>query len=159
MGLKERLVELTLEERFVHDRERDLMFVNFENLHIREAREIAEIFEVAVRRCEAAGKRLDVVVNYDGFRIEEDLLDEYAGMVQVLVQVYYDRVSRYTTSAFLRMKIGDALRGRGVSPGVFETRDEALAFAKDELHVETPVSSQPRDWRTVAARYAGERRA
>ncbi len=154
MGLKERLVELTLEERFIHDRERDLLFINFENLHVRSVREIAEIFEVAVRRCEAAGKRLDVVVNYDGFRIEEELLDEYAGMVHVLVQFYYDRVSRYTTSAFMRMKIGDALRGRGVSPGVFETRDEALAFAQAGPHGDAPGSAaHPRDWRQVAAQH------
>jgi len=154
MGMKDRLVELTLEERIVFDAERDLLFVNFENLHVRSAREIAEIFEVAVRRCETVGKRVDVVVNYDGFRIDEDLLDEYAGMVQVLVQYYYNRVSRYTTSAFLRMKLGDALRERGVSPGVFETRDEALSFARSAPHVPGPSRrGSPRDWRQVGAEH------
>lgn len=37
MGLKDRLVELSLEERVVYDRERNLLFVNFENLHVRSA--------------------------------------------------------------------------------------------------------------------------
>jgi propionate CoA-transferase len=36
-------------------------------------------------------------------------------------------VSRYTTSAFMRLKLGEALQGRGVSPHVYESRREALA--------------------------------
>jgi propionate CoA-transferase len=38
---------------------------------------------------------------------------------------YYSRVSRYTTSAFLRSKLGDALNRRGVAPHIFESADEA----------------------------------
>ena len=35
--------------------------------------------------------------------------------------LYYSHVSRYTTSAFMRLKLGEALRRRDVAPHIFET--------------------------------------
>jgi propionate CoA-transferase len=52
-------------------------------------------------------------------------MDEYAEMVKYLVDRYYTDVTRYTTSAFLRMKLGDALTTRGVAPHIYESREEA----------------------------------
>jgi propionate CoA-transferase len=37
-------------------------------------------------------------------------------------------VSRFTTSAFLRMKLGKALEERGVAPHIYESPDEAHRF-------------------------------
>jgi propionate CoA-transferase len=41
---------------------------------------------------------------------------------------YYTTVTRYSTGAFLRMKLGDALTKRDVAPHIFETEDDARAF-------------------------------
>ncbi len=38
---------------------------------------------------------------------------------------YYTRVTRYTTSAFMRMKLGDALSKREVAPHIYESREDA----------------------------------
>jgi propionate CoA-transferase len=46
-------------------------------------------------------------------------------MVRDLTQRFYIDVTRYTTSAFLRMKLGQALNQRGVAPHIFESADEA----------------------------------
>ena len=40
---------------------------------------------------------------------------------------FYDKASRYTTSAFMRLKLGDALQRREMAPHVFETAQEAAA--------------------------------
>jgi propionate CoA-transferase len=40
----------------------------------------------------------------------------------------YDHVSRYTTSAFMRLKLGDALTRRNVAPHIFETSADAHQF-------------------------------
>ena len=40
---------------------------------------------------------------------------------------FYSHVSRYTTSAFMRLKLGDALARREVAPHIFETPHEARA--------------------------------
>jgi propionate CoA-transferase len=39
----------------------------------------------------------------------------------------YTKVSRYTTSAFMRIKLGQHLR-RAVRPHIFENRGDAQAF-------------------------------
>ena len=38
---------------------------------------------------------------------------------------YYAEVTRYTTSGFRRMKLGDALEKRGVAPHIYESAAEA----------------------------------
>ena len=50
-----------------------------------------------------------------------DLID----MVKALVKRYYSGVTRYTTSTFLRAKLGSALERRDVAPHIFESLDEA----------------------------------
>ena len=44
---------------------------------------------------------------------------------------YYSTASRYTTSAFMRLKLGSALSDRNLAPHVFETKTEAHASALD----------------------------
>jgi len=50
-----------------------------------------------------------MIVNYYDFSILPDLVDEYTDMVKYLVDHYYSGVTRFTTSTFLRMKLGGAL--------------------------------------------------
>jgi propionate CoA-transferase len=42
---------------------------------------------------------------------------------------FYETASRYTTSAFMRLKLGDALQRREMAPHVFETAAEVQAGA------------------------------
>jgi propionate CoA-transferase len=51
-------------------------------------------------------------------------------MVKAVVDRYYTGVTRYTTSTFLRMKIGDALKARKMAPHIYESREEAEAALK-----------------------------
>jgi propionate CoA-transferase len=46
-------------------------------------------------------------------------------MVRDVASRHYSRVTRYTTSAFLRAKLGDALLERGVAPHIFESAVDA----------------------------------
>jgi len=48
------------------------------------------------------------------------LIEPYTAMVDHVVSRYYDKVTRYTTSAFMRVKLGDLLAERSVAPHVFE---------------------------------------
>jgi propionate CoA-transferase len=65
------------------------------------------------------------IVNYDNFSIPPDLLDAYIDMVKGIVDRYYSGVTRYTTTAFLRMKLGQSLEQRAVAPHIYESEDEA----------------------------------
>jgi propionate CoA-transferase len=57
--------------------------------------------------------------------------DTWAAMVRYLEMHYYQTASRYTTSAFLRLKLGEALSRRRVKPHIFETREEAHAYVAE----------------------------
>ena len=71
------------------------------------------------------GRKVDAIVNYDNFSILPELVDAYADVVRTIVSTFYENVTRYTTSAFLRMKLGDGLKARGFAPHVYESREEA----------------------------------
>jgi propionate CoA-transferase len=71
------------------------------------------------------GHPVYAIVNYDNFTILPELLDEYSAAVGSLVDRFYSGVSRYTTSGFLRIKLGEALEKRGVAPHIFQSAAEA----------------------------------
>lgn len=129
MGLRDSLLGLTLGDRIGYDPRQNTLFLNFEGLEVRTEKDVNDIREAVERRCRTLGRRVNVVVNYDAFRIDDAVLDAYADMARDMVERHYDRVSRYTTSAFMRLKLGDELKRRNVSPHIFESQDEARRFA------------------------------
>ncbi len=127
MDLERTLIDLAMEQRISYDAGRNTLFLNFEGLQVNTRDDVERVRAAVEQRCEAIGKRVAVVVNYDGCRIAEPLLDAWAEMVHGLEQTRYTHVTRYTTSAFMRMKLGEALSGRAVAPHIYETREEAEA--------------------------------
>jgi propionate CoA-transferase len=80
----------------------------------------------------AAGRRVNSVVNHDGCRIAEDLYDDYAEMIQYMMDDHYLTTTRYTTSAFMRLKMQEALSKRGLAPHIFERQEDAHAFLESQ---------------------------
>ena len=129
MGLAETKVGvIALEDRVSYDAERNILFLNFESLHIRSADDVADVRRVVEAACRRIGRRVGVVVNYDACRINEGAMDDYARLIRYMEETYYGKVTRYTTSAFLRLKLGRELEKRRVAPQVFESEEEARAF-------------------------------
>lgn len=125
MGLKESLLAISLLERISYDAERNLLFLNFQALTLRTPKDAQDVQDAVERKCKEIGKQVDVVVNYDGFAVSEPALDAYAQVVEHMVTHYYGKITRYTTSAFLRDKLGTAIQDRGLAPHIYETRTEA----------------------------------
>jgi len=125
MGLRDLMLSIPLERRFVYDPATNHFFVNLERYAVRSEDDVARIHAIVVDKLKDVGKRVYAIVNYDNFTIEPGLLDAYSAMVRGLMDSYYADVTRYTTSGFLRMKLGDALEGRGVAPHIYESADEA----------------------------------
>jgi propionate CoA-transferase len=69
-----------------------------------------------------------LIVNYDGFSLDDALADAYFDMVAELQAKHYTTATRYTTSAFMRIKLGASLPSRHVAPHIFETHAEATGF-------------------------------
>lgn len=125
MGLKERLLERPLAERLIYRESENRFFVNFEGYQIRTEADITAIEQTVNEMLLPLGQKVAAIVNYDNFQIHPDLVDHYIEVVNRLVERFYIGVTRYTTSAFLRMKLGDALARRQVAPHIYESREEA----------------------------------
>jgi propionate CoA-transferase len=121
MGLDRTLFDLDLGRRITYDAKRDTLFLNFEGMRVRSAKDVDEISTAVEAVCRGIGHRVPVVVNYDHFRINPELVDAYAAMVRQVEAEHYTEVARYTSSAFLRLKLGDAFERAGVKPHLFET--------------------------------------
>ena len=129
MGLEDLLIDIPLADRIVYDRDSETLFLNFEGLSVRTPGDVRAVEEAVAERCKSVGKPVRVIVNYDNFHVSDVVLDLWAAMSMRMSETYYADVRRYTTSAFMRLKLGEALSVRGASPHVFESRQEAQASA------------------------------
>jgi propionate CoA-transferase len=132
MGLRARLLMLPLADRFRFDAASRTMFINFERLHVRTGDDVEAVRAEIERHLLPLGERVDAVVNYDHFTLDPAVEDDWAEMVRELVTRHYHHVARYTTSAFLRTKLGPALAARGVAPHIYETVEEARRHLREE---------------------------
>jgi len=131
MGLRARLLMLPLADRFRFDEAARTMYINFERLAIRSHDDIQAVRREIERHLQPLGDKIDAVVNYDHFSLDAEVADAWAEMVQEMVVRYYRHVVRYTTSGFLRAKLGPALAARGVAPHIYETAEEARRHLLD----------------------------
>ena len=129
MGLRDEFLRVPLESRFRYDAEEDLYFINFENLEVKTKDDIERIRQRVEKDLEPLGRKVPAIVDYDGFSLNPDVVDDYTAMVQGLVEKYYSSVSRYSTSAFMRMMLRQKFRGEGGTE-VFSGETEAIASAK-----------------------------
>ena len=125
MGLRADLVGVPLESRFTYDALQNVLFINLERFALQSRDDIAAIETLVETKLAPVGERVYAIVNYDNFTVLPELLDEYTAMVRSLADRFYSGVSRYTTSGFLRMKLGELLSKRGVAPHIFESEAQA----------------------------------
>jgi propionate CoA-transferase len=125
MGLRARLLLMPLPDRFTYDPASRTLFINFERLTVRTADDVEAVRAEVERHVTPLGHKVYAVVNYDHFVLDPQVEDDWAAMVRELMDRHYVDVTRYTTSGFLRAKLGSALAARGVAPHLFETAEEA----------------------------------
>jgi propionate CoA-transferase len=134
MGLAAILLDLQLSDRLSYDAEHNILFANFEGMAIRTNDDIDSVRRVFDGLCGKIGHKVSLIVNYDGFKLDDALADAYFDMVSDLQAKHYTTATRYTTSAFMRMKLGASLPSRDVAPHIFETHAEATNFVNRRPH-------------------------
>jgi propionate CoA-transferase len=131
MGLRDDLLRMPLERRFTYHPEQNQFFVNFEGHVVRNHKDIERIRRIVESTLAPLGRKVYVIVNYDNFQIFPDVIDDYSAMVRDLADRFYSGATRYTTSGFLRAKLGDAFNRRAVAPHIYESADEARAHLRE----------------------------
>jgi propionate CoA-transferase len=127
MELLDDLTNVRLSERVNYDAARNTLFLNLEGWSVRKKSDVDDLKKVLVDACNNAGRRVNAVVNFDGFRLAEDLYDYYAEMIAYLLKHHYATHARHTTSVFMRIKMQEALDRRGVLPHIYERPEDAHA--------------------------------
>ncbi len=143
MGLRASLDERPIASRLEFDTQQEVLFINFAGLTLRNEDDLKRIGEAVAQVCEPLGRRVRAVVDYDGFSVPAHLADAYAMLVGELTERYYERVTRYTSSAFLRLKLGSSLQAHHVAPELFDTQRHALESLKRRRESrQTPTGSE-----------------
>jgi propionate CoA-transferase len=125
LGLRQRMLDIRIEDRLTYDSESNTVFMNYAGMRVRTQADIDVILQAVDRLLKPLGKRVYSIVNYDRFEADPEIMDAYLDAVRHVERNYYVKVSRYTNSGFMRLKLGKELQKRNVSSHVYETRTEA----------------------------------
>jgi len=125
MGLRERMLDIHIDDRLSYDPNTNTVFMNYAGMRVKDKRDIDTIIAAVDRLLGPLGRRVNSIVNYDGFTIDDEAVTDYMDAVRYVEQTYYIKVSRYTNSGFMRLKLGQELEKRRLSSSVFETGREA----------------------------------
>jgi propionate CoA-transferase len=115
MRLRERMLDLRLEDRLSYDQQTNTVYMNYSDLRVRSRDDLQSIGDAVDRLLAPLGKRVHSIVNYERFSCEDDVFDEYVELVKRVEDTYYLSVKRYTSGAFLRHKLGTELSKRQIS--------------------------------------------
>jgi len=130
MRLKQSMLSMNWDDRLHYIEAEDTVFANISGLSIETIEDLDVMREKLNAFFTGIGHKVDVISNYDGVTIAPRLSSRFADMLSELEIKYYHTATRYTTSAFLRQKMGQDLKSRKISPHIFETREEAAAYVK-----------------------------
>jgi len=102
------------------------MSIDFSGLNLRTPNGVHEIRDPVDALLGPLGGRVKAVVNYDRFHLDEAAVDAYADAVRHVQNTYYldGEVTRHTTNAFMRLKLGSELAKRDIHTLIAESSTE-----------------------------------
>ena len=130
MELRIDLLHLDLPDRIALDTTTRQLFLNFEKMRVRTRQEVDLVSRLVAEACAPLPEPVDVIVNYDGFRIDEAIEADWARMVAELTKRYYRTVTRYSGSAFMRLKLREVFPDARTH--IFETSEQARKFLESD---------------------------
>ncbi|MFZ1427377.1 MAG: CoA-transferase [Geminicoccaceae bacterium] len=121
MELEAMLLDRPLADRFTVDPVRSMLFIDYAGYRIRHQAQVEAVRELIRSLVEPLGRKVEAVIDYDGCHISATIAEAWFDMARDVQARFYVKASRYTTSAFMRLKLGDALQRRAMAPHVFES--------------------------------------
>jgi propionate CoA-transferase len=131
MGLRDR-PPMSMDERFVHDPDANVAYVNFEGLRILDVDDVRALADFLDTRFAALGRRVNVVVNYDHFTLGEDAADAFFEMVRQNTERYFLSSTRYSTNAFYRRQLGRRFTDERLQHRIYTNFSEAHAGLEND---------------------------
>lgn len=136
MKLRKQMLEIPMGERLVYDEDTNIVFANFSGLDISSKEELDQVEKDANTFFLGLGRKVNTVTNYDGISIAPRLQTRFMNLLGQLEYDYFLTSTRYTTSAFMRQKLGQEFKNRSIPPHIFESREEAANYLNAKLAAE-----------------------
>jgi PAS domain S-box-containing protein len=134
-----------MRERFVLDRQENILFINFAGLKIESREQVDEMAEL-VRECvELNGGRVYAVVNYEGTEIATEIVQYYGERIKALQDRYAMTTVRYSSSGLTRSVLRYLGAAFDLESNIFTTREEAIR-AIQELEQRSPAQRAVSHW-------------
>jgi propionate CoA-transferase len=128
MGIRKAFLLKELQARVRYAPSQNLLRLNFSGLEIDSAEDIENIKKAVEDVCTPAGKKVNAIVNYDAFKVNDDLLDEYLEMGQSIIRKYYRKVARHTTNKEAIARLSEEFNERSLAANLFASEEEAVKF-------------------------------
>ena len=125
MGLRERISDIGIEDRISYNADTNTLFLDFAGMRVNTVEDLERIREAVEGTLMPLGRRVVSIVNYDSFWVDPEISEAYLDLVRHVEANYYERVSRYTTNGFMRIKLSRGLEEREISSNVVQSYVEA----------------------------------
>jgi propionate CoA-transferase len=125
MGLRARMLDIRIDERLSYDAPTNTVFMNYSGMRVRNVEDVNTIIAAVDQLLGPLGKRVNSIVNYEGFSVDDEAMPAYMDAVRYVEKTYYLKVSRFTASGYMRIKFAKELESRALGSKVFETRRQA----------------------------------
>ncbi|MEM7289387.1 MAG: acyl CoA:acetate/3-ketoacid CoA transferase [Pseudomonadota bacterium] len=136
MKLRKQMLEIPMSERLFHDETANIVYANLSGLDISTSEELDQVEKEANAFFTALGRKVNTVTNYDGISIAPRLQTRFMNLLGQLEYDYFLTSTRYTTSAFMRQKLGQEFKNRSLPAHIFESREEAAHYLHTKLAAE-----------------------
>lgn len=124
MGLRARMLDIQIDQRLQYDSRSNTIYMDYHGMRVRTDQDVRDIVDAVDRVLGPLGKRVYSVVNYERFECDDDARDAYMDAVKYVEEKYYLGVKRYTSSAFLRHRLGAEFAKRHITSRVHESADD-----------------------------------
>jgi len=125
LKLRERLLDVRIDDRLTYDEATNTVYMNYAGMRVRSSADVERIVASVDRLLGPLAHRVNAIVNYDGFRVDDDAMPAYMDAVKYVSERYYVNVTRYAHSGLMRHLLGTELARRALDAQVYETEDEA----------------------------------
>lgn len=99
MRLRDRMLDIHIDNRLSYDAETNTVFMNYAGMRVRTEEDIRSILDAVDRLLVPLGKRVNSIVNYDRFTVDDDVTAAYMDAVKYVEERHYLKVTRYVRTA------------------------------------------------------------
>lgn len=132
LDLRKRFLDININERLSYDPASNTVFMDYAGMRVQNESDLDAIKAAVNGLLEPVGRRVNAIINYERFEAAPEIMSQYLDLVRYVEEKYYDKVSRYTTSGFMRLKLGRELESRHISSEFHATATMARQHLRED---------------------------